>query len=39
VVDPYGHAWAIATHVEDVAPQEMERRMREFFAKAAGQHG
>ena len=38
VVDPYGHAWAIATHVEDVAPQEMERRMREFFAKAAGQH-
>lgn len=38
VIDPYGHAWAIATHVEDVAPQEMERRMKEFMAKAAGQH-
>jgi PhnB protein len=38
VVDPFGHSWAIATHVEDVAPQEMEKRMREFTAKAAGQH-
>ncbi|HLV95069.1 MAG TPA: VOC family protein [Candidatus Acidoferrales bacterium] len=38
VVDPFGHTWAIATHVEDVAPQEMERRMRDFFAKTAGQH-
>jgi PhnB protein len=37
IIDPFGHVWAIATHVEDVAPQEMERRMREFFAKAAGQ--
>lgn len=37
VVDPYGHSWAIATHVEDVAPQDMERRMRDFFAKAAAQ--
>jgi PhnB protein len=25
--DPYGHKWTIATHVEDVPPQEMERRM------------
>lgn len=25
--DPYGHVWTIATHVEDVAPEEMERRM------------
>ncbi|HXW55729.1 MAG TPA: VOC family protein [Candidatus Cybelea sp.] len=37
IIDPFGHAWAIATHVEDVAPQEMERRMRDFFAKAASQ--
>jgi PhnB protein len=36
VVDPFGHSWAIATHLEDVAPQDMERRMKEFFAKAAG---
>jgi PhnB protein len=38
VVDPFGHSWAIATRVEEVAPQEMERRMHEFFTKAAGQH-
>jgi uncharacterized glyoxalase superfamily protein PhnB len=27
VVDPFGHSWQMATHVEDVAPEEMERRM------------
>ena len=26
IVDPFGHAWGIATHKEDVAPDEMERR-------------
>lgn len=25
--DPYGHTWHIATHVEDVTPEEMDRRM------------
>lgn len=25
--DPFGHCWTIATHKEDVAPDEMERRM------------
>ena len=25
-LDPFGHRWSIATHVEDVAPDEMERR-------------
>jgi len=25
--DPFGHAWTIATHVEDVAHEEMMRRM------------
>jgi PhnB protein len=24
--DPYGHRWNIATHIEDVSPDEMERR-------------
>jgi PhnB protein len=24
--DPFGHRWNIATHVEDVPPDEMERR-------------
>ncbi|QOV40747.1 VOC family protein [Streptomyces ferrugineus] len=27
VVDPYGHCWTVATHVEDVTPQEAQRRM------------
>ena len=25
--DPYGHRWSIATHIEDLSPEEMERRM------------
>jgi PhnB protein len=28
LVDPFGHVWTIATHIEDVAPEEMERRMQ-----------
>lgn len=27
VIDPFGHGWTIATHVEDVAPDELERRL------------
>jgi len=27
--DPFGHVWTIATHVEDVSPEEMERRMKD----------
>jgi PhnB protein len=26
LTDPFGHAWHIATHVEDVSPEEMQRR-------------
>lgn len=29
--DPFGHEWGIATHKEDVAPDEMERRAAEWF--------
>lgn len=36
IADPFGHHWGIATHVEDVTPQEMQRRASAFFAKAAG---
>lgn len=25
--DPWGHKWTIATHFEDVAPEEMKRRL------------
>jgi PhnB protein len=24
--DPFGHVWTVATHIEDVAPEELERR-------------
>lgn len=27
--DPFGHRWSIATHVEDVSPEEMQRRSEE----------
>lgn len=26
-VDPFGHKWFVATHVEDVPPEEMEQRV------------
>jgi PhnB protein len=35
VRDPFGNMWFISTHVEDVAPDEMERRSAEF-AKEQG---
>jgi PhnB protein len=28
VIDPFGHRWTIATHIEDVSPEEMTRRMK-----------
>jgi PhnB protein len=30
IIDPFGHGWVIATHVEDVEPKEMDRRLREM---------
>lgn len=27
IIDPFGHKWTIATHKEDVSPEEMQRRM------------
>jgi PhnB protein len=32
VTDPYGHTWSIATHVEDVSPEEMEERSKAAMA-------
>ncbi len=29
VVDPFGHVWFVSTHVEDVPPDELERRAGE----------
>jgi len=33
VEDPFGQVWTISTHVEDVPPDELRRRM-EAFAKS-----
>lgn len=27
LIDPFGHKWTIGTHIEDVSPEEMQRRM------------
>ena len=32
VTDPFGHFWYVATHVEDVPPEELKKR-------AAAAHG
>ena len=36
LTDPFGHEWGIATHKEDVSPDEMERRAAEWFASMGG---
>ena len=30
IADPFGHLWSVATHVEDVSPEEIERRAAKF---------
>ena len=30
-IDPFGHRWMLATHIEDVSEDEMGRRMAEAF--------
>jgi PhnB protein len=35
VKDPFGHKWHIATHIEDVAPDEMQRRAAKLFGAKA----
>jgi PhnB protein len=32
VKDPFGHSWSMATHVEDVAPEEMAERAEKAMA-------
>jgi PhnB protein len=33
VTDPYGHSWSVATHVEDIPPEEMAERGRAAMAQ------
>jgi len=37
VKDPYGHVWSLATHKEDVAPEEMRKRAQTAMAQMAQQ--
>jgi PhnB protein len=34
VQDPFGHLWGLATHVEDVSAEEMEKRMKKLMPAA-----
>jgi len=36
VADPFGHTWSIATHVEDVPPEEMAERAKQAMAAMSG---
>jgi PhnB protein len=33
LTDPFGHKWSIATHTEDVSPEQMQQRLQEFTAR------
>ena len=33
LIDPFGHVWTVATHKEDVTPEEIDKRL------ASGAHG
>ncbi len=32
VIDPYGHKWSVATHTEDVPPEEIDKRVKALFS-------
>ncbi len=32
--DPFGHQWTLATHIEDIPPDEMRRRAEKFMQSA-----
>jgi PhnB protein len=31
--DPWGHRWGVTSHIEDVSPEEMQKRMAAFSAE------
>jgi PhnB protein len=36
--DPFGHEWSIGTHIEDVSPEEIDRRGKKWMEEMAQQH-
>ncbi len=39
ITDPSGHEWILATHIEDVSPDELRKRGREEFEKMMQEAG
>lgn len=37
--DPFGHEWSIATHTEDLTPQQISQRAEKFFATCGAPSG
>jgi PhnB protein len=35
LTDPFGHSWSVATHKEDVSPEEMKKRSQQTVAQRA----
>lgn len=33
VLDPFGHKWTLSTHIEDLAPDEVHKRMEKWTAQ------
>jgi uncharacterized glyoxalase superfamily protein PhnB len=39
LTDPFGHVWSVATHKEDLTPEEMKKRADAMFAQmGSGKH-
>ncbi|HUG68186.1 MAG TPA: VOC family protein [Pirellulaceae bacterium] len=36
IEDPFGHSWTIATHMEDISPEEIDRRFQEMMKQMGG---
>ena len=36
LLDPFGHMWSVATHIEDVSPEEMRKRATAAMSQTAG---
>jgi PhnB protein len=36
IEDPFGHSWTIASHTEDVSPEEINRRFQEMMKHMGG---
>lgn len=38
LLDPFGHKWTLGTHIEDVSPKEMQKRMEDWSKKQKTAH-